>query len=160
MSVFLAIAAILLGVIGLLGSVVPVLPGPPLSWIGLLLMSFTKYADIAPWFLVVWLVVTVVVTLLDNFLPVLMTKKFGGSRPATIGSFIGIVLGMFIMPPWGMIVFPFVGAFVGELVGNRSEGHVALRVALGAFVAFIGGVGIKLVASGMMLFYMVRELVV
>ncbi len=160
MSVFLAILAILLGVIGLLGSVVPVLPGPPLSWIGLLIMSFTKYADMAAWFIILWLAVTVVVTLLDNFLPVLMTKKFGGSRQATIGTFAGIVLGMFIFPPWGMIIFPFFGALVGELVGNRSEGHVALRVAMGAFIAFIGGVGIKLVASGMMLFYMVRELVV
>ncbi len=160
MSVFLAIVAILLGVIGLLGSVVPILPGPPVSWIGLLLMSFTKYADMTPWFLIIWLIVTVAVTLADNFLPVVMTKKFGGSRPATIGTFIGMVLGIFILPPWGMIVFPFFGALVGELVGNRSEGRVALRVALGAFVAFIGGVGIKLVASGMMLFYMIRELIV
>ncbi len=160
MSIFLAILAILLGVVGLLGSVVPVLPGPPISWIGLLLMSFTKYSDMAPWSIIVWLVVTIVVTLADNFLPVVMTKKFGGSRQATIGTFIGMVLGMFILPPWGMVICPFFGALIGELVGNRSEGRVALRVAMGAFIAFIGGVGIKLIASGMMLFYMVRELIV
>lgn len=159
MSIFLAVAAILLGIAGLLGSVVPVLPGPPLSWIGLLLISFTKYADFSIWFLAIWLVVVVAVTLADNFLPLWMTRKYGGSRPATIGTFAGMVAGIFFAP-WGMIVGPFIGAFVGELVGNRSEGHVALRVATGAFAAFICGVGLKLIASGMMLFYMIREIIV
>ncbi len=68
-------------------------------------------------------------------------------------------MGMFF-GPWGMIIGPFAGAFLGELAGNRSEGHVAFRVATGAFVAFIGGVGIKLIASGMLLFYMVKDLIV
>jgi uncharacterized protein YqgC (DUF456 family) len=159
MDIFLAILAILFGVIGLLGSVLPVLPGPPVGWLGLLLLSFTDYYERPLSFLLVWLGVVVVVTIMDNFLPVIMTKKFGGSRAATIGTVIGMIVGMFA-GPWGMIIGPFVGAFLGELIGNRSEGHVALRIATGAFVAFISGVGIKLIASGMMLYYMVKEIII
>lgn len=149
----------MLGVAGLLGSVVPVLPGPPLSWLGLLLMSFTRFAGFSVWLIVMWLAVVVAVTLADNFLPLWMTGKYGGSRSATIGTFIGMIAGLFLAP-WRMIIGPFAGAFVGELVGNRSEGRVALKVAMGAFAAFICGVGLKLIASGMMLFYMVREIII
>ena len=148
----------ILAVVGLAGSVVPVLPGPPVSWVGLLLLSFTDYYDRPLWFLLVWLGVVVAVTLADNLLPVVMTKKFGGSRAATIGTILGMVVGLFF-GPWGMILGPFAGAFIGEMIGNRSEGHVALRVATGAFFAFISGVGIKLVASGMLLYYIVKDLV-
>lgn len=160
MDIFLAIVAVLLGIVGLVGSIVPVLPGPPVSWLGLLVMSFTKYADLTPKFLIIWLVITIAVTVADNLLPVWMTKKYGGSRAATVGTVIGMIAGLFFFPPWGMIIFPFIGAFVGELIGNRSEGHVALKVAFGAFVAFICGVGLKLVSSGVMLFYTIRELIV
>jgi uncharacterized protein YqgC (DUF456 family) len=158
-DIFLAITAILCALVGIAGSIVPALPGPPVSWVGLLLLSFTRWYDRPSEFLWIWLAVVVVVTILDNFLPVVMTKKFGGSRAATWGTVIGIIVGMFF-GPWGLILGPFLGAYLGELVGNRSEGAHALRVATGAFIAFIGGVGIKLIASGMILYYMVREIVV
>lgn len=159
MDVFLVILAIVLGIVGLAGSIVPVLPGPPVSWVGLLLLSFTGYYDRPGWWLWMWLAVVVAVTVADNLLPVVMTKKFGGSRAATIGTVIGMLAGMFL-GPWGMIVGPFLGAFAGELVGNRSRGHVALRVATGAFAAFISGVGVKLILSGMLLYYMVKEIII
>jgi uncharacterized protein YqgC (DUF456 family) len=159
MDITFAIVAVILGLVGLVGSVVPALPGPPVSWVGLLVIYFTDYSEMSLTFLLVWLAVVIAVTLIDNFLPVWMTKKWGGSRAATIGTAIGMVAGMFA-GPWGMIIGPFIGAFVGELVGNHAEGRVALRVAFGAFVAFMCGVGIKLIASGMILFYIIKELIV
>lgn len=159
MDIFLAIVAVLLAATGLAGSVAPVLPGPPVSWVGLLLLSFTDYYDRPARFLWIWLGIVALVTLADNFLPVVMTRKFGGSRAATWGTILGMIVGMFF-GPWGMILGPFAGAFLGEVIGNRSEGLVALRIATGAFFAFIGGVGIKLVASGMILYYIVKELIV
>ncbi|MDR2890892.1 MAG: DUF456 domain-containing protein [Alistipes sp.] len=159
MDIFLAILAVLFGVVGLAGSVAPILPGPPVSWVGLLVLSFTEYYDRPLWFLLVWLGVVAIVTAADNILPVIMTKKFGGSRPATIGTVIGMIVGFFF-GPLGMIAGPFVGAFLGELWGNKSEGHVALRVATGAFAAFICGTGAKLIASGMILYYMAKEIIV
>ncbi len=159
MDIFLAIIAVILALIGVAGSVVPVLPGPPIGWVGLLLLSFTDYYDRPEWFLWVWLAIVILVTLADNLLPMVFTKKFGGSRAATWGTFLGMIVGMFF-GPWGMILGPFLGAYLGEMWGNRSEGHVALRVATGAFFAFISGVGIKLVASGMLIYYIIKELFV
>ncbi len=159
MDIFLAVVAILLALVGIAGSVIPILPGPPISWVGLLLVSFTDYYDRPGWFLWLWLGVVILVTLADNLLPAVFTKKFGGSRAATWGAVIGMILGMFVLPPWGMIFGPFLGAFLGELWGNSSEGHVALRVATGAFFAFICGVGIKLVSSGMLIYYIIKELI-
>ncbi|MDR2883157.1 MAG: DUF456 domain-containing protein [Alistipes sp.] len=158
MDTFLAILAILAAIIGLAGSIIPALPGPPVGWVGLLVLSFTDYYDRPGWFLWLWLGIVAIVTLADNLLPVAMTKKFGGSRAATWGTAIGMVVGMFF-GPWGLVLGPFAGAYIGEVVGNRSEGRVALRVATGAFFAFICGVGIKLITSGLLIWYIVADLI-
>ena len=159
MDVFLAIVAVLCGLTGIIGSFAPVLPGPPISWLGLLLLYFTKYSDISITWLIIWLAITVAVSVADYLLPVWMTKKYGGSRPATIGTTLGLIAGFFVFPPWGMIFLPFAGAFIGELVGNKSEGHIALRVAFGAFMAFLLGTGLKLISSGIMFFYILKEII-
>ncbi len=158
MDIFLAILAILAALIGLIGSVLPALPGPPVGWVGLLLFSLTEYYDRPAWFVWLWLVIVVVVTLADNLLPVVMTRKFGGSRAATWGTVLGMLVGMFF-GPWGLVLGPFAGAYIGEVLGNRSEGRVALRIATGAFIAFICGVGLKLIASGLLLWYIVADLI-
>jgi len=154
------IALLILGFVflaaGLLGAVLPGLPGPPLSYVGLVFLQWSKYAGFSPVFLWVWAGITVVVTVMDYFLPSLMAKQFGGSRAASIGSFVGLVAGIFVFPPWGMIAGPFLGAFAGELLSNRANGAQALKVALGAFLAFIVGSGAKLIASAVMIFYAVR----
>jgi hypothetical protein len=95
---------------------------------------------------------------MDYFLPSLLTKHFGGSRSATIGSFLGLLVGIFFFPPFGLILGSFLGAFIGELINNNANGLKAFNVALGAFVAFIVGTGAKLVVSSMMLFYAIRAI--
>jgi len=87
-----------------------------------------------------------------------MTKRFGGSRAAAIGSFLGLLVGMFFFPPFGLILGPFLGAFAGELINSNSNGAKAFKVALGSFIAFLAGSGAKLVVSGIMLFYAARAL--
>jgi len=158
MGMVLVVLAFLLLIAGLLGAVLPVIPGPPLSFIGLLLMQWSGYGKFTALFLWVWAGITVVVTVMDYVLPTLMTKQFGGSRAASIGSILGLVAGIFLFPPFGMIVGPFLGAFIGELVHNRSNSGKAFKVALGAFLAFIVGTGAKLIVSSIMLYYAVRAL--
>ncbi len=143
---------------GILGSVLPALPGPPLSYAGLLLMKWSGYGNFSLFFLIVWAVITVVITIMDNFLPAIMAKQFGGSRAASIGSFIGLVVGIFVFPPWGMIIGPFLGALIGELIYSRNNSK-AFKAAFGAFLAFIAGSGAKLAASAVMLFYAIRAVV-
>lgn len=156
MDVVLSILAFLALIVGLVGCVVPVLPGPPIGYAGLLLLHLTSYVQFSTAFLVVWAIVTLVVTLLDYYLPVYMTKRFGGSRAATIGSAVGLVVGFFIFPPLGMIICPVIGAFVGQMMTDHTNNAKAFRVALGSFLSFFFGTGIKLIACGLMIFYAVR----
>ena len=158
MEIVLVILAFILLAAGILGAVVPVLPGPPLSYAGLLLLRWSGHGAFSFVFLVTWAAITVVVTLMDYFLPALLTKQFGGSRAATVGSVLGLVAGIFFFPPFGMIAGPFLGALVGELIHNSGNGRAAFKVALGAFIAFIAGTGAKLIASSLMLFYAVRAM--
>jgi len=156
MEIILLIIAFVLLAAGILGAVVPVLPGPPVSYAGLLLLYWSGYGKFSPVFLVVWAGITVIVMLMDFFLPTFMTKQFGGSRAASIGSILGLIAGIFLFPPAGMIVGPFLGAYIGELIHNNANGARAFKVALGAFFAFLVGTGAKLIVGSMMLFYAIK----
>ena len=153
--VLLILGFILLGV-GLIGSVLPIIPGPPLSYIGLLLIKFSGYGDFSTIFLIIWAVIIVTITVLDYILPSLLTKKFGGSRFASVGAFLGLIIGIFYYPPWGMIIGTFIGALVGEVIHNRGDGFKALKAALGASLAFFVGTGAKLIITAIMLFYAIK----
>lgn len=142
----LEILALVCSIVGIVGCVMPILPGVPICWVGMLLCHLSSSGAFTMNELVVWAVVAVGVTLLDNFLPAVMTKKFGGSKAATRGSLIGIVVGFF-MEPLGLILGPFFGALVGELTHNGSDSARAFKVAFGSFAAFICGTGIKLIAA-------------
>ena len=159
MDITLVIFAFLLLLVGLAGSLVPILPGPPLSYIGLLLLQWSKFGNFSSSFLWIWAVITIIITIGDYFLPSLMAQKFGGSRWATIGTFLGLLVGLFFFPPFGMIFGSFLGALVGELIHNQMESAKALKVALGTFLAFLFGTGAKLITSSVMMYYAVKALV-
>jgi len=158
MEIVLVILAFILLVAGLLGAVIPVIPGPPLSFIGLLVFKWSGYGNISPVTLWIWAGIAVLITVMDYFLPSIMAKRFGGSRAASIGSMLGLLAGVFIFAPWGMIAGPFIGALAGEWIISRSNITKAFKVALGAFLAFIVGTGAKLTASIIMLVIAVRAL--
>ncbi len=142
---------------GILGCVAPIIPGPPLSYIGLLLLHFTKWYSFSTRFLIIWLIVTVVVYALDFIVPAWGTKKFGGSNRGIWGSIIGLVIGMFVFPPIGIIVGPFVGAVIGELSTGKESG-AALKSGFGSFMGFLTGTLLKLIASGIMTWYFFKVL--
>lgn len=158
MDIFLVILSGLLIVIGLVGSVVPVLPGPPLSWAGILLIHLTTFASFSSTFLWVTAIMMIVITILDYYVPIWGTKKFGGTRKGVIGSTLGLLVGLFIFPPFGIIIGPFVGAFVGEMLANRDDTRKALKSATGSFLGFVLGTGMKLAFGGVMFFYYIRAL--
>jgi uncharacterized protein YqgC (DUF456 family) len=159
MEIVLVILAFLFLAAGLLGAVVPVIPGPPLCYLGLLVLQWSGYGNFSLTFLLVLLTITVAVTIMDNVLPALLTKKFGGSHLAVIGSILGLVIGMIFFPPVGLIVGPFLGALAGELIHSRTYDIKALKVALGAFLAFILGTGAKLIISLLMIYYAVMAMI-
>lgn len=144
---------------GILGCVLPVIPGPPLSYLGLLLLHFTEKYQFSPRFLIIWAVITGVVYALDYIIPAWGTKKFGGSKRGVWGSIIGLVIGLFFFPPFGIIIGPFVGAVVGELTVGKDS-NAALKSGFGSFLGFLLGTLLKLIASGMMTWYFFREMIV
>ncbi len=149
---------IILMFIGIIGCVLPFLPGPPLNYIGLLLLHFTGRYHFATDFLVIWAIITAVVYGLDLIIPVWGTKKFGGSKFGIWGSVFGLLAGFLFFPPFGIIIGPFVGAVIGELIAGKDSG-AALKSGFGSFVGFITGTVLKLVVSGMMTWYFVKELI-
>ena len=171
MEIILAVAAFLLLLAGIVGSVVPAVPGPPLGYVGLLLLQWSGYGGFSTIFLWVWAGITIAVTVADNLLPALMTKRFGGSRMAVIGSVLGLITGTLFFAPIGLLIGPFVGALAGELInshvkhkeinstelaaadGKSADSGKALKAALGAFLAFIVGTGAKLIIGSMMIYY-------
>ncbi|MBQ2566452.1 MAG: DUF456 domain-containing protein [Bacteroidales bacterium] len=159
MGTLLAVLAIILAVTGVVGAVAPGLPGPPLSWAGLLLVYLrhgTNGAgdEMSLKFLLFWLAVTVLVTVVDYLVPAWFTKLTGGSKYAGRGAIIGLFAGL-LYPPVGMIFGALIGAFVAELFFARKDGVESVKSSVGAFLGFLFGTGIKLVASGLMFYYII-----
>ena len=156
MDIFLAIVSGVIMMGGLLGCFVPLLPGPPLSYAGLVLLQFRSESPFSSTFLLVWAGVTVAVTAIDYFFPIWGTKKWGGSKYGMWGCAIGLIAG-FWLGPIGILFGPFAGALVGEMM-YRQNADMAWRAAMGSFFGFLVGTVLKLVASGMMFYYYVVSL--
>ena len=143
-SVLLCFVAGVLLLIGFIGTFVPVLPGAPLAWAGLLAAYFSEYTDISILCLVITGIIAVLVSIADNIFPVTMTKKFGGSKYATVGATIGLIVGFFT-GPWGIILGPFLGALIGEWINKEGHEDGVFKAAFGAFMGFLLGTGLKMI---------------
>lgn len=142
---------------GIFGCIIPGLPGPPLNFLALLLLQFSSLKPYAAKFLWLWALITFIVTVLDYLIPAIGTRRYGAGRWGVIGSFAGLIIGIFLFPPWGLIIGPFAGAVTGELLAGK-KGDVALKAGIGSFLGFIFGTVLKLCVSGMMSFYFFRAL--
>lgn len=154
----LEILALVAAVFGIVGSIMPGLPGPPVSWVGMLLVFFAEKGTDNPMTLttlIVWLVITVVVSVLDYVVPSWTTRAAGGHKAASTGALIGLLAGIFLTPI-GMIAGALLGAFIGELMVTDKGVFAAFKAGLGAFVGFIFGTGLKLITSGIMCYLIVK----
>ncbi len=132
-------------IVGILGSFLPVLPGPPISWIGLLLLYLTDAVPMNYWMLGITLAVAIIVSILDYVIPAHGTKRFGGSKYGIWGTNIGLIVGLLAPIPFGFIIGPFVGAFVGEMIYNSNDKHRAFKAATGSFIGFLASTFMKFV---------------
>ncbi len=156
MDYILVSLGFILILLGLVGCLAPIIPGPPLSFLGLLFLEWTRFADFPSSTLWLFAVLTIIVSIIDYFIPLWGTRKWGGSGYGVTGATLGLVLGFFF-PPVGIILGPFLGAVAGELIAGKDS-HQALKSGMGAFIGFILGTGIKMSLVFVMIYYFVAEL--
>ena len=154
METLIVILAVLAGVIGIAGSILPALPGTSFSWIGLFLLYMWGPEAVPVKVLIIWGIVVIAVSVVDYIVPMFFTKATGGSKYAERGAMIGLVAGI-VLTPVGMILGSFLGAFFAELYWGGKDRRAALKAALGSFVGFIVGTGIKTIASSLILWQIV-----
>lgn len=147
MDIALLLIAFILMIVGILGSFLPVLPGPPISWVGLLLLYLTKAVPMSYTVLGITLFVALVVGILDYVIPAKGTKRFGGSKYGIWGTNIGLIVGILAPIPFGFIIGPFVGAFVGEMINDSKDSQKAFKAATGSFIGFLASTFMKFVVS-------------
>jgi len=146
MDILLFSIAASLMVLGIIGSFLPVLPGPLTSWVGLLLLYLMPKIEVSLGTLITTLIIAVLIWILDYFIPALGTKKFGGTKAGMIGTTIGLLIGLFSPIPGGMLIGAFLGAFVGELI-NKADSKTALKAAFGSLLGFLTSAFIKFVVA-------------
>lgn len=159
LTIFLVGLGLMAAVAGFLGCIIPVLPGPPLSFVALIILSFAKaWKPFSLTFILVMAGLTVLVTVLDYVVPAAGAKKYGASKFGVWGSFLGLIIGLFAFPPFGMFIGGIAGAVTGELLAGR-KGKEALRAGWGVFMGTVLTIGLKMSLSAVMLFFYVKEMI-
>jgi len=156
MEIFVLIIAFLCMIVGIIGCIVPGLPGTPVAYLGLLVAQATERVDFSWQMLLIWGIVVIVVTVLDYIVPAWGTKKYGGSRFGVWGSTLGVIVGLFFGAV-GVIIGPLVGAIVGELLSGKAM-QEALKAGWGSFVGILFSTVIKLVCCGLMTVQLIQAI--
>lgn len=153
MEIVLIIISFLLVILGIVGSFIPIIPSPISGWLGLLILHQASFLEAQYYFLAITFAIAISVFILDYFIPTIGAKKFGGSNAGVIGSTIGLVIGIFLFGPIGILFGSFFGALIGELTVNINNMRIALLAAIGTLIGYLGGVLLKLSVS---LFFLVK----
>lgn len=158
MNTFLIILAFILIIVGIIGSFVPILPGPPLAWAGFFVASFSSFVNISTTVLIVTAIITIALSIFDYIFPSLNVRRKGGSKQSERAAFIGGIIGIFF-GPWGIILFPFIGALLGEMLLNGSNLNQSLSIAIHSFIGFILSTGLKLIWASWLCVWLIIKLI-
>ena len=158
MTISLIIIGILLAIAGFVGCILPIIPGPPLSYLALIALSFAKdWEPFSPLFLIIMGALAVLVMILDYLIPILGAARSGASKTGIYLSMAGMILGIFFFPPWGIFIGAFAGAFAGEILEGR-RGRDVIRVGWAIFVGNVLSTGIKLSFAIAVIFFYIKEI--
>ncbi len=162
MEALIITLGIILLIIGYVSCILPPLPGPPIAFLSLILLHFTyPNAHFSTVLLVILGIISISVTILDNFVAIWGTHKFGGTKAGVRGSVFGMLFGIFLLTPFigpfSVIAGPFLGAVVGEIISGQKL-NVAFKSGFGSFVGFILGLGIKLIFTTYISFIFFKEI--
>jgi uncharacterized protein YqgC (DUF456 family) len=158
MTIALVILGLLVALIGFVGCILPVIPGPPVSYAALIILSLAKqWEPFTITFLIIMGALMIAVSVVDYVFPAIGAKRYGASKAGVWFSIIGMLVGIFFIPPWGMFIGAFAGAIVGELLVGKG-GKKALKAGWGVFVGNMVSIGFKLAYSGVVIFFYVKEM--
>ena len=169
MEFLIYLLAVVFIIVGIIGDVVPGLPGVPISYVAMLLLHFFTGITYSVSTLVIYGIVCLLITVLDYFVPIWGTKKFGGTKAGVKGSTIGLIIGVIVLPLLGIVLGPFgiigiiAGPFVGAYIGEKMSGvddTLAWRSAFGSFVGFVAGTLLKVVYSLVVGFVVIKDIIV
>ena len=147
MDLLFIIIGFILMLVGIMGSILPVIPSTPISWAGLIVLYLAPSLAFDWLFIIVTGVVAISIYVLDYIVPAVGTKRFGGSRAGVWGTMIGLIIGLIAPIPFGILIGPFVGALVGEILFNNTKGPEALKAAIGSFFGFLASTFMKFFAT-------------
>ena len=156
MDILLITISVLLLLIGIVGSIVPILPGPPIAYCGLLLVHFSSKHPFTVEFLIIFGALAILSAVIDNVLPIYATKKFNGSKKGVWGSAIGLAIGLFFFPPFGILIGPMLGAFLGEILDGKSPNN-SVKPAFGSLIGFLSSIFLRFALSIIMTYYFIVE---
>jgi uncharacterized protein YqgC (DUF456 family) len=158
MTTTFIILGLILALIGLIGCVLPVIPGPVLSFVSLIILSFAKdWEPFSAVFLIIMAALMILVSVLDYIVPAIGAKKSGASKAGIWLSVIGMIMGIFFFPPWGIFIGAFMGGVMGEILSGQN-GKEALKVGWGIFLGNMISIGFKLAYASMVIFFYVKEM--
>ncbi|WP_034041802.1 DUF456 domain-containing protein [Wocania ichthyoenteri] len=146
MDIILVIISALFIILGIIGSFLPVLPGPLTSWLGLLVLHLTDAIPMDKSFIIITLIIAIFIWILDYIIPAIGTKRFGGTKYGMVGTTLGLIVGLIAPIPGGIIIGPFVGALIGELL-NNADSKTAFKAAFGSFIGFLTSTFIKFIVA-------------
>lgn len=154
----IVLTGVALNVVGLIGCFIPVLPGPTLNLISLVMLHFYAGASSVSLTLVGWMCLLVLIAMgMDNLLPIITARAGGSSRYGIIGASIGLLAGIFFFPPFGIVLGAFTGALAGEYYGQRSK-SAAFKAGVATIVGFGLSLAFKLAVSGVITWFFAESI--
>ena len=145
LDIIIVITGSILLLVGLIGCILPIIPGPLIAWLSLPLLFLTSdgYAELdKTWFIIITIIM-IIVTIIDFLLPIWGNKLTGGTNAGKIGSALGLIIGLIFLGPFGIIIGPFLGALIGELT-ITNDFHFAIKSSFGTLIGFLLGTVLKI----------------
>ncbi|MBS4030584.1 MAG: DUF456 family protein [Clostridiales bacterium] len=159
MAVFALVLAVILFLLGLAGTLLPVLPGVTLIYGGMVLYGIlTGFTDLNTTFYILQGLAVLLVFAIDYLATAAGSRRYGGSKYAAWGAIIGTIIGILTLGPFGIIIGPFVGAVTAELIQGKQANQAA-RTGFGTIIGLLGGTVLKLIIEVLMIIWFFMAIV-
>lgn len=140
--------------------VMPMIPGILMMWVGFFIYHFAINNNELSWFFWIAMATLTIITLVSDYvLGSRFVKKFGGSKAGELTAAIGIILGSFFFPPFGIIIIPFVAVFIVELL-IQQDFKRAMDASIGSLLGFLTSTVAKFIILIIMIIWFIFDIII